>query len=392
MKTFLFSLLFICKAFASDQAKIESVNFKNTKGSVEVEVLFDKAVTDIPKVSVRDKFVQLAISETEVWPKIEKSVTTYKPFDTKVMAYQFDKQTTRVRAIMPHEIKVSPDDIRMVLGKKRIVFNIPKDRALSAASPQGRYPAIDRTEKEKVVAQNQVKKESQKEASSYDESYLTKLLKEKDEELEKSLAIGKGNDVLKEGLDTEKPSVKEDQVKSVLAAPEKSESGSAKGSSNFSFMTYIGKYVAFLALVVLLFYGVMSLMRKGVLKKGKLGFLNSTKVVEVLNTTYIGPKRSLLLVKAHDQVFLVGSSEKGINLIHEVKDVAGLLKEGEKEIAGDNFDLNLGNAGSSDKEFNLKEDIRKAATNSKSANELTKDTVKLSDQIKSKVKNLKSLQ
>ena len=77
---------------------------------------------------------------------------------------------------------------------------------------------------------------------------------------------------------------------------------------NFSLMEYGGKFVAFLGLVLLLFYGLVTLMKKGFIKKGKLGFLNNAEQVSVLNQTFIGPKKSLMLVKAHNQVFLVSNT------------------------------------------------------------------------------------
>ena len=172
-----------------------------------------------------------------------------------------------------------------------------------------------------------------------------------------------------------------------------------ENKSSFSLTGYIGKFVAFLGLILVFFWGAVQLMKKGAFKKSKLSFLNSTKVVEVINNTYIGPKKSLVLVRAHNQVFLVGSSETGLQLISEVNDVSGLMKDGEKQIAGDNFDTNLGSANTNNKEFKLKDVISENKTASQSegldkllADTATEDKVKLSDQIKDKVKNLKSLQ
>ena len=40
--------------------------------------------------------------------------------------------------------------------------------------------------------------------------------------------------------------------------------------ASFSVTSYIGKFVAFLSLMILGFYGVLTLFKKGVIKKGKL--------------------------------------------------------------------------------------------------------------------------
>ena len=204
------------------------------------------------------------------------------------------------------------------------------------------------------------------------------------------------------------------------------------GESRFSVAGYIGKFVAFLAIMIAGFYGVLTLFKKGIIKKGKLGFLHSTKLVEVLSTTHIAPKRTLMMVKAHKQVFLISSSETGVQFLSEINDVAGLIKTGEEEITGSNFDTNLYSANKTDKEFKLKEETRYAdiqddyemdslddmlndsvpaaknerknagasglanaygATNASKAIEKSpvKDQVRFSDQIKTKVKNLKQL-
>ena len=47
--------------------------------------------------------------------------------------------------------------------------------------------------------------------------------------------------------------------------------------SNFSISTYVGKFIAFLSLMILGFYGVLTHFKKGVIKKGKLGFLHNHK-------------------------------------------------------------------------------------------------------------------
>jgi len=158
---------------------------------------------------------------------------------------------------------------------------------------------------------------------------------------------------------------------------------------------------------------VVALFKKGAFKKGKLGFLNSTKIVEVLNTTYIGPKRSLLLIRAHNQIFLVGSSEKGLHMISEVDGLSGIFKDGEKEISGSNFDTNLETAEQKNPTFKLKEFLNQDSVegddatenfalaavaqelDSKDKEQSNKDKpvkVKFSQQIKNKVKDLKPLQ
>lgn len=168
----------------------------------------------------------------------------------------------------------------------------------------------------------------------------------------------------------------------------------AKRSDGFSIATYAGKFVAFLGVVLLFFWGVVQMMKKGVLSKGKLGFLNGSSLVSVLSTTYVAPKRSLLLVKAHNQVFLVASSEAGFEFLSEVRDVPGVMKEGERFITGQNFDdIQINEERAPAKEVKMKEDIYQSTpVEDKAAGKVNKDIARFSDELKKKVKNLKTLQ
>lgn len=186
---------------------------------------------------------------------------------------------------------------------------------------------------------------------------------------------------------TKKLSLK-DEIKTAQAAPAR------KSNDTFSIATYAGKFVAFLGVVLMFFWAVVQMMKKGMLSKGKLGFLNGSSLVSVISTTYVGPKRSLLLVKAHNQVFLVASSEAGFEFLSEVSDVPGLVKEGERFITGENFDeVQRVENRVEDKVVKLKEDIYQSApAEEKPVSKVNKDIARFSDELKKKVKNLKALQ
>jgi flagellar biogenesis protein FliO len=374
---FLGLMAFQTQASTAGKAKIERVELKGSETTRQMIVELNGRLTGNPALTVRDQMVQVEVPNSYVWPRIEKKSTISKQNDTTLMAYQFEQDVVRVRAMLPFSLKGQEDRVSVVVRDGVIVLNFPTPtpaRKEVAAAPTAPVRETPKGEARTVKA----------EAS-----------RSADAQAEEALIMN-----LVHGSDFEEPAqpILEDQVRLQASAPER-----AQGESNFSLTNYIVKFLAFLGLVLVLFYGVVSLMRKGVLKKGSLGFLNSTKVVEVLNTTHLGPKRSMMLVKAHNQVFLVGSSEQGLNLISEIKDVSGLFKEGEKEISGSNFDSTLNTAQTYTKDFKLKDEILtsapegegKAPTSglSELLNEKpVQDTVKLSDQIKNKVKGLKSLQ
>ena len=378
---FFVCLIFMIQAFA-EKAKVLDISFNDIGREGRVTIKLDREIKGYPELSVKDNFVQVSVPGSFVWPKIEKKFTLTRSFDSKLMAYQFNKSNVRVRAILPRGLQEKSEQVSLQIKGNNIVVSFPKGK--TAGNRIGRSPAVVGRP---VFA---------KKANDYDESYLEKLLKEKDQKLETPKAANrKATSKTASFLDQAQKGqkVQKDQVNLAL-------SGNEKKESNFSLTTYAGKFVGFLALVLLLFYGVVTFFKKGAFSKGKLGFLNSTKMVEVLNTTYIGPKRSLMLIKAHKQVFLVGSSEKGLHMISEINDMNGMFKEGEKQISGTNFDSNLEVANQEEPTFKLKdflgtEDEKPAGFDSPdnaalraiekemvAAKESTK--VKFSDQIKNK--------
>ena len=359
---------------------MKSVDFSTVGKKAKVIINLENRLPETPELSLKKGIVQVEIPGTYVWPKIEKKVTSAgSDFDTTLMAYQFDKNTVRFRAIVPYNLEGKENQVNVTLREKAIELNFPVPTKANVTTTSKAKPSIS--------------------ASAYDESYLDKLVKEKTQISPKTKLETKN--VVKTKKTDKGLFAKKDEVNMTLSGAKKDK---VDNKSSFSVAGYIGKFVAFLGLVLLFFYGVMHLMRRGVLKKGKLGFLNDTNIVEVLNTTYLGPKKSLLMVKVHKQVFLLSSTDKGIEFLSELSDTTGLFKSQENKVAGDNFDSNLGVATKQDKKFKLKE-LVKTVESTQEAQEKeslegflakteseTTDKVKLSDQIKNKVKNLKQLQ
>lgn len=384
------------KAFAGGKAKLETVHFTKSDNEGRIVLNLDRPATETPELTVNSAMIQLVLPKTYVWPKIEKKVSTTKDFDTTIMAYQYDKNLVRFRVMVPYELKGKENQISLNMDNNQITLNFP----------------IIKGKNKVTAAAKQVSN-----ASDLDEGYLKDLLSKKD-------GVKLKDDFFNSKKTKDVPSfrgTKTDTVSRKLSALDKKKAmAPEKKAGGFSIASYVGKFVAFLGLILVFFYGVMHLMKKGVLKKGKLGFLNDTNIVEVLNTTYLGPKKSLLLVKVHKQVFLLSSTDKGLEFLSELNDTTGLLKSGEEKIAGHNFDGSLTNATKEDKSFKLKdvassldkykksttekEDISAANAEANSSNKGTlddflakteeevTDSVKLSDQIKNKMKNLKQFQ
>ncbi len=389
-------LTILTLVIASYSINAEDVNVKGLeliKGKTisAINVKLSANLSENPELSVVGKTIELKIPNARVSSKISKKIGTIL-----LTATQYDRNTVKVVANLPSSLK----------GQESLVSIVLKDNALDLSFPfseiAGRAPAIVTQTKE--ANQNLAKSEE-----ILDENYLKTLEAEEAKKVTETTAKAE-NKIEAQINNTDRVKLTQSSVtKSETSVTNSSRASDETPKSSFSIATYVGKFVAFLGIILLGFYGVLTLFKKGVIKKGKLGFLNSTKLVEVLSTTHVAPKKSLIMVKAHKQVFLISNCENGMSLISEINDVTGLIKNGEAEITGTNFDTNLNSATKTNKEFRLKEDYvdyesldemlnepelgqnaETSASKSITKNPV-KDTVKFSEQIKSKVKNLKQL-
>jgi flagellar biogenesis protein FliO len=390
---FILALVFSTSAFTVEKVKLEKIVFNKSIDQGTIVLKLDKSLPETPELTVKASMIQIAIPGSYVWPKIERKVSTLgKEFDTTLLAYQYDKDLVRFRIMVPYQLKGQESKITLSLNDDEVILKFPITKVKSVNEPSGNIVQ---------VPIERLKKTTKEIAKQNDEGYLNDLLAEK-----KTVKLK--DDFFKSKYDKTKSKKLVDQVSLGLSATKKTNNFlNTKKKTEFSISNYVGKFVAFLGLILLFFYGIVHLMKKGVLKKGKLGFLNDTNIVEVLNTTYLGPKKSLLLVKVHKQVFLLSSTDKGMEFISELNDTAGLLKEGELAVSGHNFDNSLETASNENKRFKIKE-LTKGLSSIKDMKEskeeagleefLAKaeaqvsDKVKLSDQIKNKMKNLKQIQ
>ncbi len=390
----------------------------NRGGEARLSIRHAGTLNDNPSISVKDKTLSISIPNSGLAGKINKKVN-----GSALSATMSGSDSVAVSVALPYSLAGRESDVTITLKEGLIDVHYPRievaKKAATTASEVSRAPSI--TDKAIVIETP----EQIAAADKLDESYLSTLAKNQEK-----LAADKHPEDKKEAkkdtlVDTDRVSLAQASVAKTA------EPVQAEGKSRFSVAGYIGKFVAFMAIMIAGFYGVLTLFKKGIIKKGKLGFLHSTKLVEVLSTTHIAPKKTLMMVKAHKQVFLISNTEAGMTLVSEIKDVAGLIKTGEEEITGSNFDTNLYSANKTEKTFKLKEESNvgkysdlndedyemdslddmlndsvpaKAEkknsvasaygqTNASRAIEKApvQDQVRFSDQIKTKVKNLKQL-
>lgn len=353
--------LFTHMAFAG--VKVSTVNFENNGKESILKIAVEGKSQDLPEISVQDQLIEITLGEADNFKAINRKqgdvTLTAKPSKGKAVVW----------AKLP--FKVNPGEVNLGWKNNQVEITFPTGKIIKAKKEVAKKaptavaaPVV--TQPKKAVAARE----------SLNEEYLNKISKQI-ENIEAKKVTGK--------------EVKKDSVSTSQAAIEKPTT-----NNTFSFAGYAAKFTVFLALVLGAFYGLVSIFKKGVFSKGKLGFLNNSQLIEVLNTTYIAPKKSLSLIRAHKQIFLVSNTDNGISLISEITDTTGLIKEGEKELTGTNFDIKLHDAHATKTEVKLKEDI----LNSNPIEETSRleklvnktDIVRFSDELKKKAKKLKPIE
>ncbi|MCO4755387.1 MAG: FliO/MopB family protein, partial [Bacteriovoracaceae bacterium] len=279
-------LLALSCSAAMAQVEIKSMDFKSTKENGQLTIKFDGVLKEYPELRVSNSLIQVVIPDSKLKREINKKVAfSSKTKDTSVNVAAVSNNSSRVKALFPFSMSKYRDKVSLMIKDNTIELNFPRVKVKPVAV--------------KKVAAVKAKAKAKSPKKDYlNEDYLNSLLKI--EKKKEKVVAGK----------IIRPKMENDEVKTTLAATQKATATNSK--SSFSLVEYGGKIVAFLAVTILLFYGIVSLMKKGFIKKGKLGFLNKTDQVQVLSQTYIAPKKSLMMIKAHNQVFLVSNTDAGI--------------------------------------------------------------------------------
>jgi flagellar biogenesis protein FliO len=359
---------------AQSGVKVTSVDLKTNGSNGHINIALEGRSGELPDLKVIGKTIEITLSDAESFNAITKNA------QGAFLSANLLNGKAIVKAILPYDINASGVDLGWKNKNIEVIF--PRGKVAHVVNPQKSL-----SPENKILAK--IENTAQKE--KLNEDYLNKLMLE-----EKNKVIGRDTNIPQKTEEQKKDSVSVQQAG--LAKPVATNVIQEKTSNNnFSFAGYAAKFAIFLAMVLGLFYAVVQILKKGIFNKGKLGFLNNTQMIQVLSTTYVAPKRSLMIVKAHKQIFLVANSETGLQFLSEMTDTNGLIKEGEKVVTGSNFDMNLGDAeiSTSESAFKLKENINESAImpEEKGIAALTaKDIVKFSDELKKKAKKLKPIE
>ena len=382
----LFSLLISGVALAG--VKVTSVDLTTNGSNGYVNIKMDGRSNDLPDVKVFGKVIEITISNAEGFNSIFKNVR-----GAQLSANSLNGKAV-VKAVLPYDVSSETVDVGFKNSQIEVIFPRGKVVKENKTAYEGSGLAPKEIEKPAPATNLDKKAENKVSKEILNEDYLNKLMNED--------KAPKNAPAVKNEQKVDEVSVKQAAIAKIetkIPTANNAVPKAATSSNNFSFAGYAVKFMIFLTVVLGLFYGVVQLLKKGVFNRGKLGFLNNSKLIEVLSTTYVAPKRSLMIVKAHNQIFLVANSESGLTFLSEMTDTTGLIKEGEKFVTGTNFDVNLGNAensATSEAMIKLKENIMESTPvkeeSALSKIAVAKDIVKFSDELKKKAKKLKPIE
>lgn len=414
-RKFVFTILALAfSGMALASVKVTSLDLKTVGDNGYISIQLDGRSNDLPDLRVYGNVIELSLDKATAFSGISKTVKG------AFLSANVLNGKAIIKTILPYA--VSAEKVNVGWKNSSIEVSFPRGAAATATSEQVHKP-INSTAHE--VAPKEIKPVSptksvaQKTATAL--SLETSEPQPKNSEQQPENKISKDllnedylNKLMKDqtaGKDQDNPvEIKKDSVTTKQAAPGTKEATDAPinvipkveaGGNKFSFAGYAVKFTLFLAVVLGLFYGVVQLLKKGVFNRGKLGFLNNTQMIQVLSTTYLAPKRSLMVVKVHKQIFLVANSETGLTFLSEMTDTSGLIKDGEKAVTGTNFDEKLDVASAQqgyDAFIKVKENIMESTPTNDDFKALAKlasvkdDVVKFSDELKKKAKKLRPIE
>lgn len=348
--------------------KVAGLDLALSRSRGAVNISMEGRSSELPDLKVTGKTIEITLDKADAFNTITKNV-----YGANLTAIHKNGKAV-ILAVLPYEVPAAAVNLGWKNNTIEVLF--PRGHVNKAAAPELGVSAKEVLPPKEETVAHKVARES------LNEDYLNGLMKDN--------AHTEVSD-----KKVEKDEVKVQQAAVTTVAPEAAKTN----SDNFSFAGYAAKFTIFLAMVLGLFYGIVQLLKKGVFTRGKLGFLNNAQMIEVLSTTYVAPKRSLMVIRAHKQIFLVANSETGLTFLSEMKDTSGLIKEGEKFVTGTNFDTNLSDAQTNEiiGSYKLKEDILESAplppdTGLAKLANAKDDIVKFSEELKKKAKKLRPIE
>ncbi len=314
--------------------KITNISFVE-KDDLRLIIELSDKIQDLPDFSFQSNTMELTFEKNKSMffnNPVTKKFFTENNEEISILSKE-DLNQSSLQVMLPFNVEKIKNNINIFLELKKIIISFPKNALshLPKISSVSKIPKVNTFLKEETINKKKevTEKGKKKEKTALDEAYLNKIMnsditeedkKEKNIKNENVVAVKKANDLFYKKIK------KEDKSKEKII------------KRNDITSSYITKFLLFFTFVISLIAGLFYLFKKGFLGKNKFSLLSGKKLVNIIDNTYLGPKRSLLTIKVNNQVFLLANTEAGINFISEIDEVTKALKTSESDLLGKNFD------------------------------------------------------
>jgi flagellar biogenesis protein FliO len=345
---FLFAILLMSFGLISEAFALTTLKQVQVTNGAQIDLLFDGKIS---RSQVHTEFVndtiQISLSDSAVYPAKISSVNGGSI--TKVFAYQYAPKLVRCRLSVKGKAESFKDQLQISPSGKMLTIRI--GGAEAAASPKVKTVPV--AARAKAVAKNSVAKNSEVNEPE-EKALLEKVLK--------AGTTGSATGSINEepvkaaapvALKAETPAARERAVEKAEANSEAAvhtlgraerEKPLAGGKSLPNPLYAFGKLAIVLGLFGMLVLGAKKLMHRRGMKAqaGQAGVMGAlgrfaqanlgkkTKMIEVLSTHYLGPKKSIVVAKVGNRTLVLGVTNESINLITQLSNgdsVAELIEE-----------------------------------------------------------------
>ncbi|HUP55847.1 MAG TPA: flagellar biosynthetic protein FliO [Bdellovibrionota bacterium] len=311
---------------------LASVNLKQVQvsGGSRVDLLFDgKLARNQIKVEYFNDVIQLSMTDTAIYPAKISSVSGGEL--TKVFAYQYAPKLVRCRL----SVKGKAEEYRprLILDQKGKMLTIRfADQQAAARSTDAKAPEA-KPASDTITTASAARKAADADESDPAEKALLERVLSASKEQAKAEAKADAKDAKTDAKAEEAaaPKLGRAEPKTDVQGPPADGQRLTGGKPIASPLGMIGK-----TLLVLALFGVFALLvrralnagagnvrkaggplgrflQRGLSRYGKTG-----KMIEVVSTHYLGPKKSIAVVRVAGRMLVLGISQDSINLITQL--------------------------------------------------------------------------
>lgn len=271
----------------------------------QVELVFDRAIVPAQiKTEYINDIIQLSLQDVSVYPAKIFSVTG--PDLSKVFAYQYAPKLVRTRLTVKGKAEVYKDRVNLQFNGPIVTVRVDGKSGAPVAQPIKKAPvaappaAVAQAVPGKISDEEKVLLEKVLQGSGSTATAEKEVSSSKEKKQEKPIRVSQA----------------------AVAPPGKLATGKG-GPGPWRALGVMGGLLALIGLFVIGIRKLKTLSeQKGAgggkftkLIRSSLGSLSKGKVIETVATHYLGPKKSISVVKVCGRILVLGVSNDSINLI-----------------------------------------------------------------------------